>query len=432
MSGLGVTEKVMIGTTLLGCVAGMIGCFAVLRRRALVGDMLAHAALPGLCLAFLITGGRNFAELFLGALAAGVVGVALVTFAARWTRTKEDAAIGIVLSTFFGFGIVLLSIIRRLPMGNKSGLDTFLFGQAASMRNQDLLVLSGVAVLVLGLLTLLYKEFKILCFDPDFAAAQGWPTVWLDLVMMATLAVVTVVGLPAVGVVLMAALIIIPAATAGFWTSRLGPMLLLSGAIGGVASVLGTAVSSGQLGWYGSTDVSPVHASNLPTGPLIVLCGSAMFTISMLLAPDRGVLMRMLSTALMRRSARWEAMLRTLYELDESAQTRPAVVTLPSVINERGWSERMARRWIRYAERRQLVERVPGGVRLTAAGAMEAAQVTRAHRLWELYLLEGANIDLDLTERDTNSIQHLLGPDVVARLEKELREQGRLPAVRAV
>lgn len=432
MSGLGVTEKVMIGTTLLGCVAGMIGCFAVLRRRALVGDMLAHAALPGLCLAFLISGGRNFAELFLGALIAGVVGVALVTFAARWTRTKEDAAIGIVLSTFFGLGIVLLSVIRRLPRGNKSGLDTFLFGQAASMRNQDLLVFSGIAVLVLGLLMLMYKEFKILCFDPDFAAAQGWPTVWLDLTMMATLAVVTVVGLPAVGVVLMAALIIIPAATAGFWTNRLGPMLLLSGAIGGASSALGTAISAGRFGWQGAADVSPLHASNLPTGPLIVLCGAAMFTISLLLAPDRGILMRMLTSAVLRRSTRRQGLLRAIYELGESEQAGRAIVAFSSIVNECRWSERMVRRWIRQLERRQLVERLPGGVRLTQAGAKQAARITRAHRLWELYLLEGANIDLDLAERDADSIQQLLGPDVVARLENELRDQGRLPSASTV
>jgi manganese/zinc/iron transport system permease protein len=215
MIGSSVTANVMLGTALLGVTAGVIGSFAVLRRRALVGDMLAHAALPGICLAFLIMESRNFLGLSLGALATGLIGVAFVTLVVRWTRTKEDAAIGIVLSTFFGAGVVLLSIVQRHTSGHQAGLDSFLFGEAAGITRENIQLIAGVAAACLALVLLLYKEFKLLSFDPDFAAAQGWPTLRLDLVMMGTLAVVTIVGLPICGVILMAALVILPGAAGG-------------------------------------------------------------------------------------------------------------------------------------------------------------------------------------------------------------------------
>ena len=194
----------------------------MLRRRALVGDMLSHAALPGICIAFLIMGKRNLIGLSLGALATGLLGIGLVTLIRRWTRTKEDAAIGIVLSTFFGAGIVLLSIIQQQPSGNQAGLNSYLFGETAGITRHDIRLIAAVACICLVIVALLYKEFELLSFDPDFATAQGWPTLALDLLMMGTLAVVTIVGLPLCGVILMAALIILPGAAARFWTNRSG------------------------------------------------------------------------------------------------------------------------------------------------------------------------------------------------------------------
>ncbi|MCH7751894.1 MAG: metal ABC transporter permease [Planctomycetes bacterium] len=207
MDGLSLSEKVMIGTALLGGMSGVVGSFAVLRGRSLVGDMLAHAALPGVCLAFLLMGTRNLLGLSLGALATGLLGITAVTVIVRWTRTKEDAAIGIVLSTFFGAGVVLLSVIQKPSVGgNKAGLNLYIFGEPANMLTGDLFLLAGVAVVVLLTVAMLFKEFQLVCFDTDFAQSQGWPTLGLDLAMMAALAVVTVVGLPIVGVILIRAL----------------------------------------------------------------------------------------------------------------------------------------------------------------------------------------------------------------------------------
>src|SRR5688500_16781377 len=244
MIGGSITTNIMLGTALLGATAGVIGTFAVLRRRALVGDLLSHAALPGICLAFLVMTSRNRLGRSIGALVTGLLGIALVAVITRWTRTKEDAAIGIVLSTFFGAGVVLLSWIQQLPSGNQAGLSTYLFGETAGILRRDIQIIAVVAVFCLLVVMLLFKEFEMLSFDTDFATSQGWPTLSLDLLMMGTLTVVTIVGLPICGVILMAALIILPGAAARFWSNRLGPLLMIAGAFGAAAGVIGTFLAS--------------------------------------------------------------------------------------------------------------------------------------------------------------------------------------------
>lgn len=411
--GLTITQKVMIGTSLLGCVAGVIGSFAVLRRRALVGDMLAHAALPGICLAFLLMGRRQIVGLMFGAFLAGLAGIGLLTLVQRWTRTREDAAIGIVLSTFFGAGIVLLTIISRMPLGGKSGLESFLFGAAATMRNVDIAVIAGVSLVCLLILLLFYKEFKVYSFDPEFARSQGWPAVALDLMMMGTLTAVTIVGLPAVGVVLMAAMIIMPAAAARFWTERLGRMLILAGVVGLLMGSVGTLLSIQQ---------------QLAPGPVIVLTGAALFTFSMLFAPSRGVVAGLWRGVRLRKKTAYENLLRTLFELSEpELPTRP-VIGLESISAERTWSRRQLARLLRLAIRAELVMGQAGGVQLTQSGLEKAAALTRRHRLWELFLIQGANIAPDHVDRDADSIEHYLSPELVQVLEQRLAATGRLPA----
>ena len=249
----------------------MIGAFAVLRKRALTGDALAHASLPGVCVAFLVVGDRHFGSLLVGAFLAGLVGIGVISFLSRWTRLKEDASIGIVLGTFFGGGTVLLSIIQRLQGGSPAGLDGFILGKAASMNfadvAHDLLPRVGILLLV----TVLYKEFKLTTFDAGFARCEGWPDFLLDLALLVAIAVTVVIGLPAVGVVMMAALLIMPAVTARFWTDRFGTLSILAAAIGMGMGAAGTLLSD--------------RPFNLPTGPAIVLVCAGLFAVSALVAP---------------------------------------------------------------------------------------------------------------------------------------------------
>ncbi len=273
------TLLVLLGTSLLGAASGLIGSLAVLRRQSLAGDAFAHAALPGLCLAFMVVGERNLPALLLGAFLSGILGLIIVSFLRRFSRIKNDAALGIVLSTFFGLGVVLSRIIQnQTTTGSKAGLDSYILGKTAGIITSDVYLIGSVALLCLIVIVLLFKELELLTFDADFAKSQGWPVVGLDLILIGLLGLVVVIGLPAVGVVMMAALLILPGVTARFWTDRLAIMLPISVGFGVVTGAVGTWLSA--------------EYANLPAGPIIVLVGAVLFLLSALLAPRRGLIAR--------------------------------------------------------------------------------------------------------------------------------------------
>lgn len=406
------TIIVLLGTTVLGATSGAVGTLALLRRRALLGDALAHATLPGVCLAFLLLGRREFAGLLGGAMATGLLGVITVSLLTRHTRIKEDAAIGIVLSVFFGAGIVLSGLIQRSgSAGAQAGIDSFILGQTAGMVRSDLLFITTAAGLVLITVLALYKELKLLCFDPGFAASGGWPVLFLDLVLMLALTVTTVIGLPAVGVALMVALLIIPAATARLWVSRLGPMIFVASGIGALIGATGTSISA--------------SLSDLPTGPIIVLCGSTLFLGSLLLAPHRGVISRWRAGRqwlARRREDRW---LRGVFEFSEEGR----VLTPAHLQHGLHLGRRDAARLVRVALRRGWLRRRsnPAEFELTPDGRRKASRLARAQRLWSSYLLRHADIDRDLVDLDAEFVESVLPAGIVAELEAELERDGQLP-----
>jgi manganese/zinc/iron transport system permease protein len=272
---------VAIGATLLGVSAGITGTFLFLRKRALVSDAVSHATLPGVCLAFLLMAsfggdGRNLLGLLIGSAVSSAIGLWCLNWLTRNTRLAEDAAIGAVLSVFFGFGIVLLTVIQTLGIGRQAGLEGFLLGSTAGMLWSDAMVIAAGGGLTLILILLLRRPMTLVAFDPEYAAARGVPVHLTDMAIMGLVMAVTVVGLKIVGLILIVALLIIPAVTARFWTERSEHVVLLAGLAGGVAAYLGAAISA--------------SAPNLPTGPIIVLVSFALFLVSLLLAPGRGVL----------------------------------------------------------------------------------------------------------------------------------------------
>lgn len=268
-------RTVALGTAVLGLVSGTLGAFAFLRRQSLIGDAISHAALPGVVLAFMLTGIKGPAVLMAGAAAAGIAGVLLVIAVTRSTRIKQDAALGIILSVFFGFGLMLLTFLQRDPNARQAGLNHFLFGQAATLLGGDVLMMAIFGGAALLLLALFWKEFKLLSFDRDFGASLGFPMPLLEVGITLLLVVAIVIGLQAVGVVLMSAMIVAPAAAARQWTDRLGLMVMLSGLFGAAAGVAGTAISG--------------LASGLSTGPVIVLCISGIAAFSLLFGGSRGI-----------------------------------------------------------------------------------------------------------------------------------------------
>ena len=269
-------RNVVLGATILGVTSGALGSYAVLRRQSLLGDAMSHAALPGVVLAFMLTGSKNLLLFMIGAALAGWVATLLIGAVTRHTRLKEDSALGIVLSVFFGFGLLLLTYVQRQGNAQQAGLDSFLFGRAAAIVAQDVLTMAGVGAVALLLMLLFWKEFKLLSFDPTYAAALGLPVRLLDTLLITLIVIAIVVGLQTVGVVLMSAMIVAPAAAARQWTDRFGGMIALAalfGVLGGVAGALGSA-----------------SGANLSTGPLIVLAMSVLVVLSMLFAPNRGLL----------------------------------------------------------------------------------------------------------------------------------------------
>ncbi len=272
---------VAVGATLLGAAAGITGTFLFLRKRALVSDAVSHATLPGVCLTFLILvalggDGRNLTALLLGSAVSAGIGLWCMNWLTRNTRLAEDAAIGAVLSVFFGFGVVLLTVIQTLGVGRQAGLEGFLLGSTAGMLYTDAVVIAAGGAAVLLVILLARRPMTLLAFDPEYAAARGLPVGRIDMLMMGLVMAVTVVGLKVVGLILIVALLIIPPVTARFWTERADQVVILAGLLGAVAAYLGAAFSAAT--------------PNLPTGPIIVLMSFALFALSLLVAPKRGVL----------------------------------------------------------------------------------------------------------------------------------------------
>lgn len=269
-------RNVALGAAILGVVGGVLGSFAVLRRQGLYGDALAHATLPGVCVAFILAGTKTPAILLAGAAISASLGALLILAVVGATRVKQDAALGIVLSVFFGFGTVLLTYIAGTGNSGQAGLDRFIFGQAATLVADDVITMGVLGGGSLVLVALFFKEFKLLSFDPEFAASAGYPVGRLNLLLTSLMVVAIIIGIQTVGVILMAAMLITPAAAARQWTESLSTMVLVSGLFGAASGVTGAVISA--------------SGSDLPTGPLVVLVATAILLVSLVLGRSRGSL----------------------------------------------------------------------------------------------------------------------------------------------
>ncbi len=413
------TRVVALGVGCLGLAAGMIGCFLLLRRRALLADALSHATLPGLGLAFILLAGLGGTGKWLPGLLAGAavsagLGILCILAILRLTRIQEDAALGVVLSVFFGLGIALAGLIQNLGRGQAAGLTSFIYGKTASMLLSDALAMAAVAGLTGAICAALFKEFMLVCFDPGYARSRGWPVLALDLLMMVLASVVIVIGLQAVGLVLVVALLIIPPAAARFWTQRLPVMFAISAGLGAWGCLVGAGLSAALPRW--------------PSGGIIVVVSGGLFAISLLLGPAGGLLARAMARRRLGRKVARQHLLRALYELTETPpamqpdKARPKPIRFEQLLGARSWSPARLRRLLATARRAGWVEGPDSDDRwtLTVGGLQAAWQVTRNHRLWELYLIAHADIAPSHVDRDADQVEHVLEPELIARLESEL------------
>jgi manganese/zinc/iron transport system permease protein len=397
---------VVIGSVLLTASSAIVGTFTFLHKKSLVGDAIAHAVLPGICLGFILSGTKNPAYLITGAFITGWISLIGVEYITRHTRIKEDTAIGLVLSVFFGIGILMLTVIQKSGNAAQSGLDHFLFGKAAALVGQDLLVFGTVAVLLLIAVFLLFKEFALLAFDKDYAKAIGLPVRGIELTLTSLIVLAVVIGIQAVGVVLMAAILITPAAAARFWTNKINVMITLASIFGAFSGLSGAYISY----------IAPA----MPTGPWIVIVISTVAFISFFFAPKRGVVNRLLRQRNIRRTINDENVLKTLYQLSEESRNFFIQRSAEEIIRRRKFSLEALAQILKRLEGQGYVERTGKYWSLTEEGKNRGQRVVRIHRLWELYLTTHLNIAPDHVHDDADTIEHLLTPELEAELEKLL------------
>jgi len=294
-------RTITLGTAVLGAICGMLGSFAVLRKQSLLGDAISHAALPGIAIAFLITGTKDTNVLLLGALISGLIGAFWIRGMITKTHLKSDTALGLVLSLFFGFGMLLLTYIQKQPNANQAGLDKYLFGQAATLVEKDVILMASVTGVCLLIMLLFWKEFKILLFDADYTKTLGFNTRFIDVLITFFIVLAIVLGLQTVGVVLMSAMLLAPAAAARQWTNKLSVMIFLAAIIGAFSGVFGTAISASQ--------------NNLSTGPVIVLVAAVFVLVSFIFSPSRGILFKQIRFYQNRRDLKLQKTLQFMFDI---------------------------------------------------------------------------------------------------------------------
>jgi len=406
-------RNVALGCVLLGISSAVVGVFAFLRKQALVGDAVAHAILPGICLAFMLSGTKNPLYLLAGAFASGWLSLLAIDTIRAHSPIKSDSAIGLVLSVFFGIGILLLTMIQNSGNAAQSGLDEFLFGQAASLVGNDLIVFSVLAVVLLLTVTAFFKEFSLMAFDEDFARGIGLPVRLLE-VLLATITVFAIaVGIQAVGVVLMAAMLITPAAAARYWTDRLIVMVVLAAGFGAVSGYFGAFVS--------------YTAPNMPTGPWIVMLISLIAIASLFLSPKKGLVHRAIKRYNNKMKILEENLLKMFYQLGEEDNNYEAVRTVDELQQKRSMTNKDLQKGLKRLMGKGYVATAGDGYTLTDNGEREGQRVTRLHRLWELYLSKYLKLAPDHVHEDAEAIEHVITPEIERKLAHMLDYPNRDP-----
>ncbi|WLR41193.1 metal ABC transporter permease [Bacillus carboniphilus] len=412
------TQWVLMGTLLLGLASGVLGSFALLRKQSLLGDAMAHAALPGVCFAFLFVGEKSLFWFIVGATIAGLISTWCIQAIIKHSRIKEDSAIGIVLSVSFGFGIVLLTYIQHSSNGNQSGLDSFIFGQAASVIKSDVQLISVIALSLLILTGLFFKEFKLITFDEQFAKGLGIPTQFFNAILMLMIVLAVVIGLQTVGVVLMAAMLITPAIAARYWTEKLSVMIVISGIIGALSGVIGTLLSTVTEG--------------MATGPLIVVAATSLFVFSLIFAPNRGLFSVMLKHLRFRRKTAINQILLSLYDLTEEKKldSKQVLFSVDEIILKRPVQGFQTERLLNDLQKQNVVENVSNKWKLTEIGLEKAYNLALNQRLYEMYLMHEMEFShLHLKDKEDFSLEQL-GSDVKHQLMKLLEVHQRVPQLK--
>jgi manganese/zinc/iron transport system permease protein len=398
-----VAQKVILGVAVIGFIAGVIGVFSFLRKKTLVADAISHAVLPGVCVGFIFAGTKDPLVLMLAAVIVGWLSVWMIDTIVRTTKLTEDSAIAIVSIFFFASGSVLLSYISKSQNAEQTGLKNFLFGNAATMTELDVNVFVVVALFLLAFVILFFKQFKLFCFDEAFSKVIGIPVKSIEF-LLSTLTVLTVaIGIQAVGVVLMSALLIAPAAAARYWTNKLYLMVVLSGMFGMFSGVFGVFISTLKDG--------------MPTGPWIVTV-LFFFTISTLLfAPKKGWFSIRKLNQMNKYKILEENTLKVLYQYLEVGKKQ---VNSMALLEKRPVDTTELEKVLARLSKKGFIVHHKNGFELTQIGESESMRIVRLHRLWELYLTKRMKFKDDHIHGSAETIEHLITPEIEVELLKEL------------
>ncbi len=398
-----IAAKVMLGVAIIGAISGVVGTFSFLRKKTLIADAVSHSVLPGVCIGFMFAGTKDPISLMLGALLVGWFSVWFIDYISRATKLSEDTAIALVSTLFFAIGSVLLSILSKSQNAEQSGLKNFLFGKAATMTTFDLQVFSFVSLAIIGVVVLFYKPFQLVSFNTDFARSIGVKVKTIEF-LLSTLTVLTVaIGIQAVGVVLMSALLIAPAASARYWTNKLNVMLILAAVFGMLSGMLGVMFSTMK--------------DNMPTGPWIVFA-LFIFTLSTLLfAPKKGWFSIQKRNRANGRLIAEENILKIIYQLKENGKQE---ISFKEFLEKRSMDTNLLEKTIKHLINNKLINSENHLFSLSEAGEIEAARIVRSHRLWELYLTKRMNFKDDHIHGTAETIEHLITPEIEKELLKEL------------
>ncbi len=383
-----------------------MGCFTFVKKKSLVGDVIAHAVLPGICISFLVSGSKNPFLLIIGAFISGWMSIIVMDAIIRNTKIKEDAATGLSLSVFFGIGILLMTYIQHSGNASQSGLDTFLFGKAAALVGEDLIAFSLIAGIILVVVFLFYKEFKLISFDPLFAKVTGLPIRRLEILLTSITVLAVVTGIQAVGVVLMAAMLITPAAAARFWTNELYKMLILASLFGAISGILGAFIS--------------FSAPSMPTGPWMVMVLSIIALFSFFLAPSKGIIIRQLRRVRIQGQLLEENLLKAFYKIGEKSGDHYQLLATKDLLLSRNFSSSQLAKGLKRLQLHGYLTRKDNLWKLSVEGHEKGKRTIRLHRLWELYLTKYLRIAPDHVHEDADTIEHVITPELETRLEKLL------------
>lgn len=397
---------VSLGCCFLAAAAAAIGSFSFLRKQALVGDAIAHAVLPGICLGFMFSGTKNPLYLIIGASVTAWVSTYAIEYITKNSKIKQDTAIATVLSVFFGLGIVLLTLIQQSGNAAQSGLDAFLFGQAASINLSEMYWFLTLSTIISLFIILGYPYLYAFSFDPAYTAAIGMGKKTISFLLTTAIVLAVVSGIQAVGVVLMAALLITPAAAARYWTHRLPVFLLVSAAIGAFSGLSGALIS--------------FYIPKMPTGPWIVVSLSLIALFSVVLAPNRGVLPNYWRQKRIQKKFALENVLKSIYQVLEAKGDLNATFDKKEIINRKSYKLSQLESVLKKLKSKGAVIVADNRLKLSEEGIKQAARLVKLHRLWELYLTEYLRIAPDHVHDDAETIEHIITPEIEERLEKKL------------